>query len=173
VAPKSAAYYTGDLMDPSDVRQVIRRLDTRKSLEAEEVWAELRPLGEALVSSMLEAYPAMRTWQGRAALLYHATRYARSSDDAFRLGLLALGDRSFLVRYRACGLLAYSLRADAMPELEALLAHRDPRTQADARAALDAIRCCNHHYFVDRDHSGQSFWHVNDGDTRLPFAPSS
>jgi hypothetical protein len=45
-----------------------------------------------------------------------------------------------------------------------LLRHSDADTVADAKAAIDAIRSRNHHYFVDRSHSGRSFWEVNSGD---------
>ena len=88
-----------------------------------------------------------------------------SSEAAFRLGLAACGDKATLVRYRACGLLAYSLRADALPTLEAMLRHRDRRTAEDAAAAIDAIRSRNHHYFIDREHTGRIFWQVGDGIT--------
>jgi hypothetical protein len=40
------------------------------------------------------------------------------------------------------------------------------RTVEDARAAIDAIARKNHHYFVDRTHSGRSFWVVNPEDER-------
>ena len=62
--------------------------------------------------------------------------------------------------------LAYALRADALPALEALRQHADARTREDADRAIDAIRNQKHHYFVDRDHSGRSFWVVNEADKR-------
>jgi len=69
-----------------------------------------------------------------------------------------------MVRYRACGLLAYSLRRDAIGPLKTLLNHRDPRTLADASAAITAIEKQNHHLFIDRDASGRTRWVVNEGD---------
>jgi hypothetical protein len=48
----------------------------------------------------------------------------------------------------------------------ALLQHTDARTREDATRALDAIHHQNHHYFVDRAHSGRSFWVVNETDKR-------
>ena len=92
--------------------------------------------------------------------MIHSLRFARTSDIAFELGITALHDRSFVVRYRACGLLAFSQRRDALPALRPLLKHRDPRTAADATAAIDAIKRRNHHYFIDREHTGQIFWRV-------------
>ncbi len=151
-------------MDDGTISAAVARLDTRCAADAEAAWAELRPLGVAVVPHLLAAFPTVRTWEGRTALVFHAVRHARVSEPAFQLGLLGCRDRSYMVRYRACGLLAYAQRADALPALEPLVAHRDPRTVADAAAAIDAIRSRNHHYFIDRHHTGRSFWSVNDGD---------
>ena len=131
---------------------------------AEAAWQVLRELGPSVAPYLLEAYPAAKRWQGRTALVFHAIRYARTSEAAYALGHRALGDKSYMVRYRACMVLAYALRADAIPALEALLQHADARTREDADRALDAIRSQNHHYFVDRQHSGRSFWVVNETD---------
>lgn len=155
-------------VDPETLSRRVSALDTADERAREEAWDALRDLGDAVLPALLAAYGTFRTWQGRTALVFHAIRYARTSAVACELGLRACGDRSRLVRHRACGLLAYSLRSDALSQLEPLTRHRDARTVADARAAIDAIRSRNHHYFVDRDHSGRSFWHVNDGDTDLP-----
>ena len=133
---------------------------------AEAAWELLRELGPAVVPYLAEAYPAAKRWQGRTALVFHAIRFARESDAAFALGLRALEDRSYMVRYRACMVLAYALRTDATPALEALLQHADARTREDAARALDAIRHQNHHFFVDQTHSGRSFWVVNETDRR-------
>ena len=126
---------------------------------------ELRDFGPAVVPALAAAYETTGRWQGRAALLFHAIRYARTSDAAVALGKRALTDRATIVRYRACGLLAYSLRRDVLPDLRPLLAHADAPTRADAAAAITAIERGNHHRFIDRDGSGNSFWHVNPGDT--------
>jgi hypothetical protein len=88
------------------------------------------------------------------------------------VGLAALADRSTVVRYRACGLCAYPLRQDALPGLRLLVSHKDKRTSEDAAAAIDAIEQQNHHLFVDREHSGRSFWVINEGD-RQQVQPGS
>ena len=151
-------------MTPDQIRAAVARFDSTSWSDQEEIWNELRPFGEAVVPYLREAYPRFRKWQGRVALVYHSIRFARVSEDAFQLGLAALADRATLVRYRACSLLAYSLRDDAIEPLERTLDHPDAETVADAAAALDAIRNRNHHLFVDRSHSGRSFWSVNPGD---------
>ena len=130
----------------------------------EAAWQVLRELGPTVAPYLLDAYPTAKRWQGRTALVFHAIRFARTSEAAYALGLRALGDKSYMVRYRACMVLAYSLRADAIPALQALLQHADARTREDAARALDAIHHQNHHYFVDRAHSGRSFWVVNETD---------
>jgi hypothetical protein len=153
-------------MTPDEIREQVRRLDTTAVRQEEEAWGRLRELGASVVPYLAEGYPSFRRWQGRASLLFHCIRHARASEEAFRLGLLALADKATQVRHRACGLLAYSQRPEALPGLRALLDHADSRTVADAKAAIDAITHRNHHYFVDRDHSGRAFWQVNEGDVR-------
>jgi hypothetical protein len=154
----------GSLLTPAEIREHVRRLDTTSVHQEQEAWERLRSLGAEVVPYLAEAYRSFRKWQGRVSLVFHSIRYARVSDDAFRLGLEALADKSAHVRYRACGLLAYSQRKEAISPLEPLLRHSDPRTVEDARAAIEAITHRNHHYFVDRDHSGRSRWQVNEGD---------
>jgi hypothetical protein len=131
---------------------------------AETAWESLRALGPAVAPYLLEAYPSAKSWQARTALVFHAIRFARVSEAAYALGQQALRDKSYMARYRACMVLAYSLRADAIPALSPLLEHTDARTREDAARAIDAIQHGNHHYFVDTSHSGRSFWAVNDDD---------
>jgi len=151
-------------MDESQIKELVRRLDTSDRAQEEAAWEELRPLGAAVVPYLAAAYPSMKKREGRRAVVFHAIRHARTTEAAFQLGIAALNDRASIVRYRACCVLAYSLRTDAIPQLEKLLTHKDEKTVADVRAAIDAIKCQNHHFFVDREHSGRQFWRVNDGD---------
>ena len=151
-------------MDDARIRELVGKLDTASALVGEDAWEALKPLGAAVVPCLAEFYPKARKWQGRAALIFHGVGYARTSEIAFQLGLVALRDKATIVRYRACSLCAYSLRSEAIAPLKQLLRHPDSQTVADARAAIDAIQRRNHHYFVDRDHSGRSFWEVNPGD---------
>lgn len=84
-------------------------------------------------------------------------RYAQSHEEAYLLGVAGLKDRSGLVRYRACTLLACSLRKEALPLLEASRSHADPKTTQDVEAAITAIRTQNRHRFLDRTNSGRVF----------------
>lgn len=160
-------------MNEIEARQGVFSMDTQ-STEAQEVaWARLKLLGMDVVPYLAEAYPQFKKWQGRAALVFHATRYARVSESAFQLGIAALKDKATLVRYRACGLLAYSLNRDAIPFLEITASEVDAKTAGDAKAALLAIRHSNHHLFIDRSRTGQSFWVVNESDSSPDFKPQS
>ena len=155
------------MLHNSEIQSLIAALDTRSSSDEEAAWEMLKPLGSEVVAHLAAFYPKAKTWQGRASLIYHSTRYARESEPAFQLGLSALQDKSTVVRYRACGLCAYSLRREALPALKSLLSHKDSKTVADAAAAIEAIERKNHHLFVDRTHSGRSFWVVNESDYKL------
>jgi hypothetical protein len=147
-------------VDEARIQALLTKLNTARSLDEEQAWEQLRTLGEKVVPHLEQAYPKMSKWQGRVSLVFHSTQFARSSESAFRLGLVALQDRSFMVRYRACGLLAYSLRREALSALKPLLKHPGHRTVEDAEAAISAIEEQNHHLFVDRDRTGQIFWNV-------------
>jgi hypothetical protein len=151
-------------MTPEQIREGVAKLQSSTVIGEEDAWAALKPLGIEVVPYLLEAFPRFRTWQGRTSLVFHAIRYARKSDEAFRLGVLGVHDKSHVVRYRACGLLAYSLRKDALVELRQLLSNPNKRTVEDARAAIHAIEQQNHHLFIDRDHSGRTRWVVNEED---------
>lgn len=148
------------------IRELVMRLETADASEEGAIWSEVSSLSEAVVPYLAEAYSQMTRAKGRRACVFFAIKYARSSEAAYQLGVAALQDRATLVRYRACCLLAYSLRRDAIPHLQQLLQHNDAETVADARAALDAIENQNHHYFMDRDHSGRELWVVNAGDEK-------
>lgn len=138
----------------SNQAELLMRLDGSGSDDEWEAVEELRKLGGTFPRLLLEKYKKARSWKERCACVYHAMRYAKESDYAVQLGLEALRDKSKVVRYRACELLAYSQRKDLLKNLEASLASY-PSSHEDIRAAIDAIESENHHYFVDRDHSGK------------------
>lgn len=124
---------------------------------------------EPLVPLLVEAYAHIRRSVGRASILFWLLRYARTHQAVVPLALSALTDRSYLVREYACSILAYSLRHDVLPQLTLQQAHPDPKSRADAAAAIDAIVSQNHHLYVDRAHTGSTFWVVNPGD--MPGGP--
>jgi hypothetical protein len=151
-------------MTPSEIEHQIAKLQSAKDQDEEDAWQVLKTLGADVCPYLVAAYPKFKKWQGRVSLVFHSISYARVREEAFQLGLLALNDRSSIVRYRACSVLAYSLRSDALPPLNALLTHEDNKTREDASAAIAAIQAGNHHLFVDRSRTGRSFWVVNEED---------
>ena len=161
----ASSHLPNGTLGDDEIRRLVGEIAAASS-SAETAWQRLRELGPTVAPYLLEAYHGAKRWQGRTALVFHTIRFARVSDAAYTLGCQALGDKSYMVRYRACMVLAYSLRAEAIPALEVLLQHTDARTREDAARAVDAIRHQNHHYFVDTQHSGRSFWVVNETDDR-------
>jgi hypothetical protein len=146
------------------VRAVLRRFDSADAATRDEAWKQL-PAGRAALPFLREAFPQTRRMEARISMVYEATFFARVSEDAFQLGLLGVRDRSKHVRDRACGVLAYSLRDDALPALRPLLRAGDEVTRTAAEGAVDAIKHHNHHLYWDQDGpKGQTFWVVNRGD---------
>ena len=115
---------------------------------------------EPLIPLLVAAFPLVRRASGRAAILFKLLRYSRGYPEVASLAIAALTDRAYLVREHACSMLAYSLRQEALPALRTLSTHTDAETRADASAAVDAITQQNHHYYVDRAHTGTTQWQV-------------
>ena len=141
----------------SSIVALIDRLDGSGS-DCE--WSAVDRLRTALDGDLpeylLTRYKSQRLWKPRSSYVYHATRYAKESEAAVELGKLAVSDKSNVVRYRACKLLAYSLRRELLPFLEQVLSKTaDEKTRGDIEAAMDAIAEQNHNFFADRDHSGK------------------
>jgi hypothetical protein len=150
-------------------REVLRRFDTADVATRDDAWKEL-PSGRLALPFLREAFPQTRRMEARITMVYEATFFARVSEDAFQLGVLGCRDRSKYVRDRACGVLAYSLRKDALPILRPLLRADDEVTRQAAEGAVDAIKHQNHHLYWDQGGPrGQTFWVVNRGDD--PYLP--
>lgn len=146
----------------NEISMLLNQLDGSGSDAEYTAVAELKKLGDALPLLLLERYQLSKKWNQRASYLYHSIRYARDVNEAVKLGIIALGDKSKVVRYRACMLLAYSLKYEALPALEQAKAITDnEETLKDINAAIDAIEHQNSNYFVDRSHSGKVTFNVN------------
>jgi hypothetical protein len=143
----------------SEIEQHLSKLDGRGSDSEFAAVEALAKLGDRFPELLLDKYRSARKWGDRASCVYHATKYAKSNEAAYKVGIEALRDRSKVVRYRACLLLAVAQRAEAIGFLEPLLF--DSNTGSDAKAAIDAIKHQNQNYFVDRDHSGKVRLNIN------------
>jgi len=151
-------------VDDTQVDELLGRLDSTSWAEVEDAWEQLKEAGVDRVALARRGYPTLRKWQGRATLIRGLTPLARDRPDAVALAVDALEDRSYMVRWRACEVLAYSLDRAALPYLAALLGHSDHRTVEDVRRAIRAIESQNHHTFKDLDDTGAIRWMVNAGD---------
>ena len=140
-------------MHRSEIEQHLSKLDGRGSDSEFAAVEALAKLGETFPELLLDKYRSARKWGDRASCVYHATKYAKFNEAAYKIGVKALRDRSKVVRYRACLLLAVAQRTEAIRFLEPLLF--DSNIGSDAKAAIDAIKHRNQDYFVDRDHSGK------------------
>jgi hypothetical protein len=145
-------------METERVKALIEAFSVTRRAEIDAAWENAHSVGDDLLAHLAEAFPQIRKSEGRASVMRYVGKFSRENDAVFAMGIVAVQDRSWIVRHYSCALLAYSLRNEALPTLSALLKHPDPRTVADARAAIDAIKSKNHHFFQDRDHSGKIRW---------------
>jgi hypothetical protein len=113
---------------------------------------------ENLIPQYIEAFYRIRNWPGRMHIVHYLVRYAKKHPEIIELGLYGLKDKSRIVRYYCCAILAFAGQKQHIPFLDELTDHKNINTRRDARAALDAITNSNHHLFADRDHSGRVFW---------------
>ena len=143
------------MAEPDEVRRLVAAYELRSSYGSEPHFDAIRALGAEVVPYFLEAYPGAGRWQQRASFLYASIRHARTCPAAVELAVLALGDRSSEVRYRACMLLAVSLDRAALPSLRDARIDTDDETRGHIDATIDAIEHGNPDWFVDRDHSGK------------------
>jgi hypothetical protein len=145
-------------MQDQRVERLVQAFNTSLRPEIDAAWVVAESMRDDLLPLLAEAFPRIRKWEGRASIMRYVGKFSRESDVAFGMGVVAVRDRAYDVRHYGCALLAYSLRAEAIPTLVALLKHSDRRTVEDAKAAIDAIKNKNHCFFRDRDHSGKVRW---------------
>lgn len=134
------------------------------------VRVRLQALGPELwPEALLKAYGQARHADDRRQLVIEAIFEARESEMARRLGVVALGDRSYGVRIRAAQILAYSLDRSVLPALrDALRSETRDEVRDSLRAAITAIEKQNHHLYIDRQGRGTSWWGVNPWDSGDP-----
>ena len=144
------------------ISEEIKKLDTTSYKDQSAIWEELKSRfnRKTLIYELVKHYYEFKKWQGRCFILYYGTVVARESPEAIKIAIRALSDKASLVRYRACGLLAYSLDKTILPYLQEVAENSDEKTKSHAFAAIDAINNQNHNFFIDRNHSG-SIWEVN------------
>jgi len=148
----------------TEIEALLNDLDGRGSDREWKAVKQLRGLRE-LPEHLLRHYRRSRRFGARAACVYHCTPFAASNQSALTLGILALEDKSKIVRYRAALLLAIAQKTEAIPALEAMRQRRQSNESADdAAAAITAIRTKNPNRFVDRENSGMLKLNVEHAD---------
>jgi glycerol-3-phosphate dehydrogenase len=145
-------------MQADRVKTLVEAFSVSRRPEIDAAWELAHSMGDELLALLAEAFPQIRKSAGRASVMRYVGKFSRENNAVFGMGIVAAQDRSYAVRHYGCALLAYSLRSEALTTLSTLLKHRDQRTVADARAAIDAIKSKNHHFFHDRGHSGKIRW---------------
>ena len=146
-------------MSSTELSETERALNKLDGSGSDSEWAAIEVLrrlaGDQLPSLLLQKFRKATKAGERASCVYNAMRYARTIAAAVQLGREALADRAKSVRYRACMLLAYSQDRSVLKDLRVALSKVPAGSREDVAAAIDAIESRNHHYFVDRAHSGK------------------
>jgi len=139
-----------------DLSEILKNIDGSGSDQEYKAIIELKKMNENLPILLLKKYKEAKKWGERAACVYHSISYARDFPEALQLGIIALTDKSKVVVYRACMLLAYSLKREALFALQNTKENiTNEDILKDINAAIDAIENQNSNFFVDRDHSGK------------------
>lgn len=142
------------------VERIVRLLDLRKEsyVGRNSILLQEKYGLENLLPYYVQAFYLINNWPGRMYISFWLARYARKYPMVVQMAVHGLRDRSYIVRHHCCGTLAFALDIDTIEHLQALKDHKDKKTHEDAEAAIDAIKNMNHHYFVDRSHTGKVHW---------------
>lgn len=134
------------------------------------IMVRLQALGpECWPAALLETYRRSARRDARCECVIEAIRIADESRIARELGVLALRDRSHVVRWRAHQLLAYSLDQSVLPHLRQAYFRESRRELKESiAAAIKAIEERNHNLHLDRDETGRAGWSVNPWDCHDP-----
>jgi HEAT repeat protein len=124
-------------MDDEEIHEHLAYLDGRSSENMHEAIAKLEASGVDIPGLMIKKYKISRRWADRASCVYHCMKYARTHEDAYELGIIALQDKSRAVRHRACMLLSATGRKEAIGHLEELLS--DETSRNEALAVIDLL----------------------------------
>jgi hypothetical protein len=119
------------------VHEHLAYLDGRTSEDMRKAIAELEALGVDIPSLMMKKYKISRRWADRALCVHHCMKYAKTHEDAYQVGIIALLDKSRSVRRRACMLLSATQKKEAIEHLEGLLS--DETSRDDVVAAIDVL----------------------------------
>lgn len=164
VKEASAPYEKRYLAMVGDADVEVRRLTNLLVAGADKraVRVRLQALGpERWPHALVDWYEQAHRAEDRHSCVYEALFHARDSAVARELGLTALNDRAYSVRWRAHQLLAYSLDRSVLPKLkDALTSEARPELRDSLKAAITAIEAQNHNLYKDRQGRGNVRWVV-------------
>ena len=124
-------------MNNEKLHEYLAFLDGRSSAGMQEGIEKLEALGIDIPSLMMKQYKISRRWADRTSCVYHCIKYAKTHEDAYQVGIIALRDKSKTVRHQACMLLSAAQKKEAIVDLEELLS--DETSRDDAVAAIDLL----------------------------------
>ena len=124
-------------MNNEGVHEYLAYLDGRSPAGIQEGIEKLEALGVDIPSLMMKRYKFSRRWADRTSCVYHCIKYAKTNEDAYQVGIIALKDKSKTVRHQACLLLSAAQKPEAIEYLEELLS--DEASRDDALAAIDVL----------------------------------
>lgn len=124
-------------LDNEKFHKYLAYLDGRAPGRELKAIAKLEELGISIPNLLMKRYKVSRRWSDRALCVSHCMAYSKSNEDAYQLGIAALQDKSRTVRRKACMLLSFAQRQEAIKHLEKLLS--DEALKGDALAAIDAL----------------------------------
>lgn len=129
-------------MNNERLHKYLTYLDGRSSANEYEAIAFLEASGIDVPGLLLKRYKISRRWSDRESCLRHSMKYAKTNEDAYQIGIMALRDRSKVVRNRACKLLSFAQKKAAIEYLEILLT--DPASRDDALTAIEELNNLDH-----------------------------
>ena len=124
-------------MSNDGVHEYLAYLDGRSPAAMQEGIEKLEALGVDIPDLMMKRYKFSRRWADRASCVSHCIKYAKTNEDAYQVGIIALKDKSKTVRHQACMLLSAASKKEAIEHLEELLS--DGASRDDAAAAIDVL----------------------------------
>lgn len=124
----------------------------------------LAQFGDAIVPHCINHFRIQAQAEVRSDLLRFLIRYSRYRDDVVDVAIMALRDRSKVVRESACAVLAYSFADRTVETLQEIVGSGTQPTATSARNAILAISARNHNLYYPRHDE----WFVSEDDPIQP-----
>ena len=128
-------------MNNEGEHEYLAYLDGRSPAGMQEGIEKLEALGVDIPNLMMKRYKFSRRWADRTSCVFHCMQYAKTNEDAYQVGIIALQDKSKTVRHQACMLLSATQKKEAIEHLEELLS--DEASRDDAAAAIYVLSNLN------------------------------